>query len=287
MSYPLTMAKKNSYGAERALTSIRYIVLHYTGVKGDTAKNEVKFFATGNTRSAGAHFFVGQDGNVQQSIPLKYRAWSVGDYKNGRGAFYGRCTNANSVNIEMCDQVDKDASAAQIKAVREVIAYIKSQCPNIVDVIRHYDVTTKHCPARYLSASKWNELKSAVTGGTYTPPIQQIDNSVPLAVDGYVGSKTVAKWQEAVGTIQDGEISGQFKSLKKYHLRFTSSAIEYGAGGSALIKAIQNKLGCDVDGQMGKQTIQAIQRHVGVYADGYFGEQTAKALQNRLNSNSF
>lgn len=288
MSYPLTMAKKNSYGATRSLESIRYIVLHYTGVNGDTAKNEVKFFATGNTRSAGAHYFVGQDGDIQQSIPLKYIAWSVGDWRNGRGSYYGKCSNTNSVSIEMCDQLNKDASAAQISAVKELIAYIQSQCPNAKTIIRHYDVTTKSCPARYLNASKWEQLRSAVTGGTIpasTPEAPVTPEA--LIVDGYVGPKTVRRWQEIMGTPQDGEISGQIRSLKKYHLRFTSDALEYGSGGSQLIKAVQSRLGATVDGQLGPQTIKAIQSQVGVYADGYFGQQTASALQARLNTGSF
>lgn len=286
MRYPLTMAKKNSYGGTRSLTSIEYIVLHYTGNNGDTAKNNVIFFASGNTRSAGAHFFVGQDGDTQQSIPLKYIAWSVGDWRNGHGSYYSKCNNTNSVSIEMCDQLNKDASDAQIAAVKELIAYIKTQCPNIVGIIRHYDVTTKSCPARYLNSSKWEKLKAAVTGGAYTPTSTDTATEI-LAVDGYVGDKTVRKWQQVMGTPQDGEISGQSASLRKYHLRFTSTALEYGSGGSTLIRAVQNSLGVEVDGQLGPQTIKAIQQHVGVYDDGYFGDQTARALQQKLNTGYF
>lgn len=286
MSYPLTMAKKNSYGGTRTLDSIKYIVLHYTGNNGDTAKNNVKYFASGNTRNAGAHFFVGQDGDVQQSIPLKYIAWSVGDWRNGHGTYYSKCNNSNSVSIEMCDQLNRDASDAQIAAVKELIAYIKSQCPNIVGVIRHYDITTKSCPARYINSAKWEKLKAAVTGGTYTPASSDTISET-LAVDGYVGEKTVRQWQRIMGTPQDGEISGQSSSLRKYHLRFTSAALEYGSGGSSLIRAVQKKLGCNEDGQLGPQTIKAIQNHVGVYADGYFGNQTTRALQERLNTGSF
>lgn len=288
MAYPLTMAKSISYGSTRNLASIKFVVLHYTGVVGDSAKNEVKYFSSGNTRSAGAHYFVGQDGDVQQSIPLKYTAWSVGDYKNGKGTYYGKCTNSNSVSIEMCDQLNKDASAAQIAAVKKLIAYIQSQCPNAKTIIRHYDVTTKSCPARYINASKWASLKAAVTGGT-APASNVVPDSTPeqLSVDGYVGNLTVRRWQQIMGTPVDGKISGQLSSLKKYHLRFTSSAIDYGSGGSQLIKAVQSKLGVTADGQMGPQTIKAIQTHVGAYPDGYFGRITAEALQNRLNTGSF
>ena len=90
-----------------------------------------------------------------------------------------------------------------------------------------------------------------------------------------------------MGTYPDGEISGQSRTLKKYHLRFTSNAIEYGSGGSSLIRAVQKAVGAEIDGQMGAQTIRGIQNRVGVYADGYFGEQTASALQARLNTGTF
>ncbi|MFR7817101.1 MAG: hypothetical protein ACLU22_06455 [Clostridium sp.] len=67
------LAKSISYGGVRDLKSIKYIVLHFTGNKGDTAKNNALFYATGNTREAGAHSFVDTKGEAWQ---FQYR-WSV------------------------------------------------------------------------------------------------------------------------------------------------------------------------------------------------------------------
>ena len=39
------LAKPISFGTERALTEIKYIVIHFTGNKGDTAENNGKYFA--------------------------------------------------------------------------------------------------------------------------------------------------------------------------------------------------------------------------------------------------
>mgnify|MGYP002622646137 CR=1 FL=1 len=266
------------------------------------------FYQKRRSRSAGAHFFVSQNGDVQQSIPLKYTAYSVGDSRNGKGPYFGKCTNSNSVSIEMpltteelfasiwltkltiemCDQLNKDASAAQIAAVCELIAFIKSQCPNVVDVIRHADVTTKSCPLRYLNNQKWAALKAAVTTGAAAQAAPAVSEApATLTVDGWVGALTVRKWQRVLGTPEDGVISGQTKSLKKYHLHFTNSAIEYGSGGSTVIRAVQRAVGVDADGLMGPQTIKALQQRLGVYADGYFGDITARALQERLNTGSF
>lgn len=287
MSYTLVHAKKNSYGGTRSLTSIRYIVLHYTGNSGDTAMNNARYFAGSNTRSAGAHFFVSQDGSVVQSILLKYTAWSVGDKKNGRGTYYGKCTNSNSVSIEMCDQLNKDASSAQIKAVRELIQYIQSQCPNAKTIIRHYDVTTKRCPARYVDSAKWSNLRAAVTGGSVSNSAASTTETGELDLDGIVGPATVRKWQVVMGTPNDGVISGLTYKYKKYLPAFLSSVFDPGPGGSSMVKKVQGVVGVDDDGIMGPDTVKAIQGYLGVEADGYFGKITATALQKRLNTGKF
>lgn len=155
------------HGGTRALSAIKYIVLHYTAVNGDTAKNEATYFSRNYSRYAGAHFFVDQSGYIAQSIEMNVTAWSVGGskYSGTSPQYYGACTNFNSVSIEMCDQVNKDASAKQIEAVRWLVGYIQSKCSNAKTIIRHYDVNGKPCPARYLNASKWSSLKAAVSGG--------------------------------------------------------------------------------------------------------------------------
>ena len=110
---------------------MQYIIIHYTGISNDTAENEVKYFATGNTRAAGAHFFVGQNGHVCQSIKMSQIARSVPRKRQtlkGGGAYLGKCTSSNSISIELCDNLDKDPSIAQTNAVRELVAYIRSVC---------------------------------------------------------------------------------------------------------------------------------------------------------------
>lgn len=168
MGYPYRQAKKVSYGGTRSLASVKYIVIHYTGNKGDTAKNNVDYFATGNTRQAGAHFFVDQKGTVWQSIDMKHTAWSVGGFfttANGAGSYYKKCTNGNSVSIEMCDCASKDPSAAMTEAVKTLVRYIQNACPNAKTIIRHWDVNGKSCPARMTGKSnaKWTAFKKAIT----------------------------------------------------------------------------------------------------------------------------
>jgi peptidoglycan hydrolase-like protein with peptidoglycan-binding domain len=106
-----------------------------------------------------------------------------------------------------------------------------------------------------------------------------------LDVDGWIGTKTVTKWQQVMGTYVDGIISGQSELDEPYLPNV--QAIEYDGGGSQLVRAIQRATGATIDGYMGKNTVTAIQRRLGVSQDGYLGPETAKAIQKRLNEGRF
>ena len=161
-------ANKCSYALKkRNRNTIHYIVIHYTGGTGDTARNNADYFATGNTRAAGAHFFVDQKGNIARSIPMNRTAYAVGgDQRSGRkgeAAYFGRCTNFNSISVELCDNAKKDPSAEQIRAVKNLLKYIRKYCPNAKTIIRHYDVNGKICPARMIDDAKWKKFKSEIS----------------------------------------------------------------------------------------------------------------------------
>ena len=163
------MAKSVSYGGTRDLNSVKYIVIHYTGNKGDTAEGNAKYFAGANSRQAGAHFFVGENGEIYQSISMSRTAWSVGGVYstiNGAGSYYKKCTNSNSVSIELCDCLE-DASWEQKKAVRQLVEYIQKSCPNAKTILRHWDVNGKQCPAPMTGRfnEKWKRLKNFITKG--------------------------------------------------------------------------------------------------------------------------
>lgn len=170
----MKMIKKNaksiSYGGKRSLNNIKYIVIHYTGNKGDTALNNLDYFANGNTRQAGAHFFVDKAGKIGKSIAMNRIAWAVGgNHKSGRkgeAVYYQKCTNANSVSIELCDMCVK-TNWEQMLATRKLVKYIQSKCPNAKTVIRHWDVNGKECPAPFVGTSneKWIEFKRFITAG--------------------------------------------------------------------------------------------------------------------------
>ena len=159
-------AKKISYGAIRSKSSIVGIVLHYTGNKGDTAKNNADYFANGNTRSAGAHIFIDRKGKSAYPIPIIRVAYSVGNPKGAykRGAYFSTLNNANTVSIELCDIVNQPISDLQLQTLIKTVKWLKCQCKNIKYVARHYDVVQKDCPAYYVKNSKtWKKLQSLLS----------------------------------------------------------------------------------------------------------------------------
>lgn len=245
--YPLTLAKSISYGGIRALTSVFYIPIHYTGNKGDTAKNNVDFFANGNIREAGAHFFVDQVGNVHQSIPMNRTAWAVGlggmkkpDYSNGGASLYGKCTSSNSVSIELCDCATKDPSPAMIKAVKELVAHIQKSCPNAKTICRHWDVTGKECPKRMIGTNnkKWEEFKKAITGGKVEP--------------------TKVKLKAPESNLKKGSKGEDVKRLQLCINYFMGAKLDidgsFGPATEKALKSFQKKYKLTVDGSCGPKT---------------------------------
>ena len=169
MGYPYIKAKSISYGSKRALSSVRWIVIHNTGNVGDTAEGNCRYFASGNQRQAGAHFFVDQKGNVVQSIPMGVEAWSVGGFftqAHGAGKYYNKCINRNSVSIELCDIVTRDPSDAMVKAVKELVRRIRLKCKNADNICTHWQVNGKNCPARMTGNDnpRWLKFKKAIEG---------------------------------------------------------------------------------------------------------------------------
>ena len=181
LKYKYIPAKSISYGSTRNLATVKYIVIHYTGNKGDTARGNGLYFKNSNTRQAGAHWFVDQGGNIVLSIPMDKTAWSVGgvfDKIEGGSKYYQICVNANSVSIELCDLTSGEPSQAMKDAVRDLVAYIQSQCPNAKTIIRHYDVNSKCCPATMIGKNNksWEKFKAYISNkepeGTKTTVIK-------------------------------------------------------------------------------------------------------------------
>lgn len=146
-------AHRGNYSPGRT-QPIEYIVVHYTANTGDTAQNNLDYFARTKTGTS-AHYFVDEN-EVCQSVQDTDVAWHCGS-KNPRHPY---CRNANSIGIEMCNSVGgvpeavRDRTAAFVRELMDKYGLDSSH------VLRHYDVTGKRCPAPWVdNPVDWMEFK--------------------------------------------------------------------------------------------------------------------------------
>lgn len=137
----------------------------------------------------------------------------------------------------------------------------------------------------------WSALSSAQAAAEAV--VKVAETLKRLTVDGIGGEQTILASQRFLKTFEDGIVSGQDKSYKKYYTSIT--AVMYGKGGSTFVKALQVWLGVTKDGVLGPATTKAWQkklRDLGYLAktetiDGIFGPKSMKAWQEFLNDQLF
>ena len=188
----------------------KWLVIHFTANDGDKATNNGNYFKN-NVVKASAHYFVDDD-TIVQSVEEDFVAYAVGGkkLKGTKGAkHYGVCTNYNSISMELCDTV-KDgkynlSSKTRKNAVELARDIVKRHGIKESNVIRHYDVTGKNCPAYFVSDetawegfvdeifNTYTSTKKTVYKASVIKSLQKALNSsykLKLVVDGKLGPKT-------------------------------------------------------------------------------------------------
>lgn len=208
------IAAQGNFGGFRKLSDIKFLVIHYTGNDGDSSDANGRYFQN-NIVKASAHYFVDSD-SIIQSVPDDRIAYSVGGKKypdcskTGGGKFYGKCTNSNSISIELCDDVKNGKvypSEKTIQNALELTRYLKKKY-NIQHIIRHFDVVGKKCPIYWTDDVKWkNEFLNKVGKDDMTKEevIQIIKEYEAQKSKNAVDSWAKASWDKAKKTgIMDG-----------------------------------------------------------------------------------
>ena len=141
----------------------------------------------------------------------------------------------------------------------------------------------------YVYSHGWDCILRYSCGDSATVPTSAGSGAYGLDVDGILGPLSVAEWQLQCGTTVDGVVSGQMEELAGWFPAL--DAMEYGEGGSDLMRAVQAKIG--VPGPTGvaaRGTVCLLQGwlvlngyDVGGDMAGVLGRDTAMALQRSLN----
>lgn len=159
MSYPILMKQCGSDHMSRGRTrAIDHIVEHYSGTLA-SARNNAIYFARNERQGASAHFFVDDiSEEIYQSVAEGDTAWHAGNWD----------MNCRSIGIEIIS-AGEDFSEAEIAKAAWLTQRLQEKygIPD-ANVIRHYDVTGKRCPAPYIETGKWSHLKARLCGdGTW------------------------------------------------------------------------------------------------------------------------
>lgn len=156
---------KTNYRNVNDLSRIKYIVIHYVGATGGAEDNCHYFYS--EYRGASAHYFVGHKGEIWQCVDDADVAWHCGDDKY----WHDTCRNDNSIGIEMCCRKNSSGKwyfeditvESTIELTKELMKKYNVPAEN---VIRHYDVTGKVCPAPYVkndTKHTWDAFKKSVS----------------------------------------------------------------------------------------------------------------------------
>lgn len=162
------------------LKDVKAIVHHYTGVCQQTARGNAEYFGTyeshANDPLLSIHFAV-DDTEVWSCVPLMGRAGHCDDA--GVGQFKKLYNNENTIGIEVCphhisgkkypDACEKGwyFSDTSIELLKQLDVYIINEIRKAGGetpaLVRHYDITGKHCPAPWLeNEGQWENFKKDV-----------------------------------------------------------------------------------------------------------------------------
>ena len=170
MSYKITNAVSNK-NVPRWGNKKQYIAVHYLGVVGQDHELEAD--------GTGAHYYIYWDGTIYQRCSHDAIVWAVGTagyYKQKHPV----ARNANTISIEMCCKCDGNSASADdpkwyfTEATQEACVWLVKKLMKELgipaeNVLRHYDIVNKVCPAPYVHNNKyrgswtWSEFKAKLT----------------------------------------------------------------------------------------------------------------------------
>ncbi len=160
--------------------AIEYIAVHYTANTHPGADAEANARYLRNKKNAGCHYAV-DDQETIQCVPENEVAYAVGDKKwfgfIPKPWYKNKIYNENSLSYEMClgggrnDSLIIDQTAKYVawqlydkclyKGDTIVVAgtrYVR-KTPDLGRVVRHHDISGKHCPRFFYNDPNWNQEK--------------------------------------------------------------------------------------------------------------------------------
>lgn len=163
-----------------SLKDVKAIVHHYTGVCQQTARGNAEYFGTLASHASdpllSIHFAV-DDREIWSCVPIEKRAGHCED--KGVGQYKHLYNNENTIGIEICPHHTSGKkypnayekgwyfSDNSIELVKQLDVYLINEIRKVGGetpaLVRHFDITSKHCPAPWVeNEGQWESFKKDV-----------------------------------------------------------------------------------------------------------------------------
>lgn len=144
---------KGKYNRPGTKSTPKRICVHYTGDCGASAYRLALFFTANSAAETSSQYIVGINGEVIRCVP------------DNEVAYAAAGKNSGTIHIEVCYK-DKSGKfeEATIGALNELVLYLMNKYKiSAENVVRHYDLTGKHCPMYYVDSTRWAALHERIT----------------------------------------------------------------------------------------------------------------------------
>jgi len=255
-----------------------------------------RIFSSGE-REASSNYAIDNSLRVGMYVEEKDRSWASSNGDNDRRAVTIELANdtvgpewhVSDAVIDRCIELCVDVCQRNgIKALN----YTGDLSGNLT---KHCWFAATACPGPYLGPKFpyiAEQVNKRLSGAEPIPP-EPVPSFTPLDEDGIFGPLSTMALQKFLGTVEDGEISGQVYSLRKYWPALTTCAYD-DEDGSLCIETFQKYLtkrgfACEADGYLGPETIKTIrtwlkkQQQFSITIGNTFDQTTAWCLQHFLN----
>ena len=228
---------------------------------------------------ASANYGIDSNGRIACFVDEDFRSWCSCSYDN----------DSQAITIEVAnDGGDPDWHISD--------AALESLINLCVDICRRYGFRLNYTGDSNGNLTRHNMFYPTTCPGPYLqskfPYIQdEVNKRLGKHIideDGLWGRDTTTKAQEVFGTIVDGTVSNQLIWWKDENPGLLDSTFEWQdfmGDASMLIARIQELVGAEVDGWIGRDTITKMQKYFNTPVDGCVSNPSAmvKAFQHWLN----
>ncbi len=158
-----------------SITTVKAIVIHWTAVPNQSPTDTIDYWSS-DVAVGSAHYVIGTDGSVYESIPKNERARHAGNaqgnYTEKATSLFGEGINPNAYSIGIELEPINVAGEFSSETRQSAVELTADLCKEFnldpdVDLVRHFDLTEKNCPKYYVdNEDEWksfvNDVKAAM-----------------------------------------------------------------------------------------------------------------------------